>query len=52
VLCLSYGYPDPNYLQRVKDDLAAKGIVPETGNRRREVTKPLSFVKFKYSINN
>ena len=23
----SYGYPDPTYLQRVKEDLAAKGIV-------------------------
>ena len=22
-----YGYPDPTYLQRVKEDLAAKGIV-------------------------
>jgi len=25
----SYGYPDPTYLQRVKEDLAAKGIVPD-----------------------
>ena len=25
----SYGYPDPTYLQRVKADLAAKGIVPD-----------------------
>jgi deltex-like protein len=24
-----YGYPDPTYLQRVKEDLAAKGIVPD-----------------------
>jgi len=44
VLCLSYGYPDSTYLQRVKEELAAKGIVPETGNvatgnRRREVKK-------------
>ena len=22
----SYGYPDPNYLKRVQDELAAKGI--------------------------
>ena len=28
----SYGYPDSTYLQRVKDELAAKGIVMETGN--------------------
>ena len=26
-LPFSYGYPDPGYLQRVKEDLAAKGIV-------------------------
>jgi len=25
-----YGYPDPTYLQRVKEDLAAKGIVPDS----------------------
>lgn len=25
-----YGYPDPTYLQRVKADLAAKGIVPDS----------------------
>lgn len=24
-----YGYPDPNYLKRVKDELAAKGIFPD-----------------------
>ena len=24
-----FGYPDPNYLDRVKDELKAKGIVPE-----------------------
>jgi deltex-like protein len=24
-----YGYPDPTYLQRVKEDLAAKGLVPD-----------------------
>ncbi len=23
---LSYGYPDPTYLKRVKEELAAKGI--------------------------
>jgi hypothetical protein len=23
-----YGYPDPDYLKRVKGELAAKGIVP------------------------
>ena len=28
-LLLRYGYPDPTYLQRVKEDLAAKGIVPD-----------------------
>ena len=26
MLLFSYGYPDPTYLQRVKEDLAAKGI--------------------------
>jgi hypothetical protein len=26
-LVFSYGYPDSTYLQRVKEDLAAKGIV-------------------------
>jgi len=26
----AYGYPDPTYLQRVKEDLAAKGIVPDS----------------------
>jgi len=26
----NYGYPDPNYLQRVKDELAAIGITEET----------------------
>ena len=25
----SYGYPDPTYLQRVKKELAAKGIFPD-----------------------
>jgi deltex-like protein len=25
----NYGYPDPTYLQRVTEDLAAKGIVPD-----------------------
>ena len=27
ILPFSYGYPDSGYLQRVKEDLAAKGIV-------------------------
>jgi len=42
VLCFSYGYPDATYLQRVKEELAAKGVVPENdsgsvanGNRQR-----------------
>ena len=32
VLCcaVSYGYPDPTYLQRVKEELAAKGVVMDT----------------------
>ena len=25
-LCFRFGYPDPTYLQRVQDELAAKGI--------------------------
>ena len=25
-ISLSYGYPDPNYLHRVKEELKAKGI--------------------------
>ena len=25
----SFGYPDPDYLNRVKDELKAKGIFPE-----------------------
>jgi len=29
VFLFRYGYPDPTYLQRVKADLAAKGIVPD-----------------------
>jgi len=42
VWCFSYGYPDATYLQRVKAELAAKGVVLETdsgsvanGNRQR-----------------
>lgn len=31
--CFSYGYPDATYLQRVTDELAAKGVLlPETDN--------------------
>ena len=30
LLCCSFGYPDPTYLQRVKDELAAKGVTMET----------------------
>ena len=26
----SYGYPDPTYLKRVREDLAAKGIVQDS----------------------
>ena len=26
VLSFSFGYPDPGYLERVKDELAAKGV--------------------------
>ena len=29
---VSYGYPDATYLQRVKEELAAKGVVVETDN--------------------
>ena len=29
-LLFRYGYPDPTYLQRVRNDLAAKGIVPDS----------------------
>ena len=29
-ICIfSFGYPDPDYLNRVKDELKAKGIFPE-----------------------
>jgi deltex-like protein len=30
-----HGYPDPTYLQRVKDQLAAKGIVPAAATRNK-----------------
>jgi len=29
MLFISYGYPDATYLQRVKEELAAKGVVAE-----------------------
>ena len=29
----SFGYPDPTYLKRVKEELAAKGIVPKKGHK-------------------
>ena len=32
IVCIcvfSFGYPDPDYLNRVKDELKAKGIFPE-----------------------
>lgn len=25
----NFGYPDPTYLKRVKEELAAKGIIPD-----------------------
>ena len=33
-VCCSYGYPDPSYIDRVKKQLAEKGITPsyKTGN--------------------
>jgi len=42
LLCFRHGYPDATYLQRVKDELAAKGVVPETdtavanGNKNKQ----------------
>ena len=27
--CFRFGYPDPGYLDRVKDELAVKGVTPE-----------------------
>ena len=28
--CFSFGYPDPDYLARVKDELAAKGVTEDS----------------------
>jgi len=35
---LSYGYPDPTYLNRVKLELADKGIVIEEGDKPDEIS--------------
>ena len=38
IICFSFGYPDPGYFQRVKEELAVKGVtvddIPELGGRR------------------
>ena len=34
-----FGYPDPTYLDRVLEELAAKGVTPESADDPQEYTE-------------
>ena len=36
--CFSFGYPDPDYLDRVRDELAAKGVTDDCLKQTDPVT--------------
>ena len=41
-VCYSYGYPDPGYLSRVQQELAAKGVTEKdlTDTQRQFIHQP------------
>ena len=46
-VCCSYGYPDPDYLKRVQEELAVKGVTEAdlTDRQRDFIQNPGKYIK-------